>query len=220
MPKVNGPLFSLEARGTVGKAITFARRRGQDIVTVRPVPTQAYTVNQSNAKQVIAIGGEVSRRVFRDQVGRAMGNAMTPLMFLQSIVVAPNTWASTFNRFAFPSGTTTLTAEIAVYDALTDPQKATWVTWNTALDVSFETVAAFQGGTRTVAAEVVAFIFARGLARAGYLTTLPAGVPPTWDNTQIRAEGMLASARKRLHALSASSVRMGAGMPEPAGEGV
>lgn len=182
MAKVIGPLNSFQASGTFAGTVTFKRSRAQNVAGIRPVPTQRYTEAQAEAKSLVQITGEVSRRVFRDQAGQSdVEGALTPLVFLQGIAVPPLTWLNMWVRFEFPSGRTTLSEELTAYEGLTTEQQTAWETWNNALSVPFVDIAPREGGTRTIEAEEVAFMFARGMARAGYLTTIPLGTPPTWE---------------------------------------
>ncbi len=46
MGKLKNPLFSFDARGTIGRAITYAKRRGRNIAESVPFPTNANTPPQ------------------------------------------------------------------------------------------------------------------------------------------------------------------------------
>ena len=53
MAKVTGPLFSLDARGTIGKAITFAYWKGVNYVRSRVVPNNPNTDAQQAIRALI-----------------------------------------------------------------------------------------------------------------------------------------------------------------------
>ena len=53
MAKATGPLFSLEASGTVGKTITYSRWKGRPYVRVRVIPLNPYQVDQVAARNRI-----------------------------------------------------------------------------------------------------------------------------------------------------------------------
>lgn len=186
MPKLRAPFMSAEARGTWAGALTVKRSRGQNVATIIPIPTQRYTLAQAEAKAVVQATGAISFRVSRNQVGMADGATMTPLEFLQALIRPPLTWANVFTRIQFPQGRATMATELAAWDGLDAGEITAWETWNTALANSFEDILPQQGGTRTIDGATVAFIFARGMARAGYLTTIPLGTPPVWDNSIIQ----------------------------------
>ena len=181
--KVGGPLLSVEASGTVAQTLTFLRSRGNNVVRARVIPTNPQTMAQSQARIVLSFNGEASKRINLNQVGKADSATMTPKEYLISIQTTTGTWVSAFVQRGFPDGRVTFEADIAAYAALTEQEKTAWTTWNTALPNSFGVIVAPAGGAPNVEAPAAAFLFARGMARAGYITPVPAGTPPTWDNT-------------------------------------
>jgi hypothetical protein len=50
MAKTNGPLFSLEASGTIGKAITYGKNKGRNFVRVRVTPANPQTAAQTGVR--------------------------------------------------------------------------------------------------------------------------------------------------------------------------
>jgi hypothetical protein len=50
MAKANGPLFSLEASGTIGKAITYGKNKGRNFVRVRVTPANPQTDAQTGVR--------------------------------------------------------------------------------------------------------------------------------------------------------------------------
>jgi len=58
VPKVTGPLFSLEAIGKLGNAITYQRRPGGPAVVVQPDPKQPRTASQvaQRGSMTVAVG--------------------------------------------------------------------------------------------------------------------------------------------------------------------
>ena len=61
MPKVTGPLFSLEAVGKLGNAITYQRRPGGPAVVVQPDPKQPRTAGQVAQRNLMANVAEMWR---------------------------------------------------------------------------------------------------------------------------------------------------------------
>lgn len=53
MAKVNGPLFSLDARGSVAKAITFSFWKGVNYVRSRVVPNNPQSTDQTAIRDLI-----------------------------------------------------------------------------------------------------------------------------------------------------------------------
>lgn len=54
MSKLTGPLFSLTARGTIGKALTYSQWRGIQYVRTRVVPANPQTTDQTEVRAVWA----------------------------------------------------------------------------------------------------------------------------------------------------------------------
>lgn len=54
MAKTNGPLFSLEASGTIGKAITYGKNKGRNFVRVRVTPANPQTAAQTGVRSNFA----------------------------------------------------------------------------------------------------------------------------------------------------------------------
>jgi len=50
MPTVTGPCFSLEAKGSIGKAITFQKKGKGQAAMKRPVPTGGPSAAQSEIR--------------------------------------------------------------------------------------------------------------------------------------------------------------------------
>jgi len=67
MARTKGPLFSLEASGTVGNVITYSQWKGRNYVRRHVVPQNPQTAEQVNVRKAMAlcveywqtIGGEV-----------------------------------------------------------------------------------------------------------------------------------------------------------------
>jgi len=53
MAKATGPLFSLEASGTIGKTVTYSRWKGRPYVRVRVIPLNPYIAAQVRARNLI-----------------------------------------------------------------------------------------------------------------------------------------------------------------------
>lgn len=52
MPRLTGPLFSLTARKTLGKAITYSNWRGIQYARQRVIPTNPQTTSQTNNRNI------------------------------------------------------------------------------------------------------------------------------------------------------------------------
>ena len=199
MAKVEGPLMSVSATGTFGGVITYVRARGQQVVRRLTIPSNPQTQGQAENRTLIRLTGMIISRVNLNQVGKSDGSTMTPLEYFLSIRVSPNTWNSEFNRRGFPSSGKTLTADLAAWDGLTQTEKDAWAPFNADFANPFEAFSGAPGDDREFVADFAGFSFARALARAGYLVSVPLDAPPAWDNSlkaMTRAERALYNPRR------------------------
>lgn len=181
--RVEGPLFSIQAHGQMGKTIVYTRSRGQNVVRELVIPRNPQTAGQGQERTVLKVIGAMNSRINAGQVGKGNGLTQTPLQYLKSVTVAPRVWNSELLKRGFINGYTTFSADIVAYAALQQSEKDAWTAFNTAFANSFEDVLPATGYTPTTTGVEVSFCFARGLARAGYLTVVPSTAPPAWDNT-------------------------------------
>ncbi len=54
MAKVTGPLFSLDASGTIAGAMTFSKWKGQNYVRLRVDPANPQTASQTSQRNTLA----------------------------------------------------------------------------------------------------------------------------------------------------------------------
>ena len=187
MAKVRGPIHSDEASGTLAKSMTFARNRGLNVVRQTVTPNNPRTVPQLDARVLLRVTGQAFKRMNSGQAGKESGNTMTPKEYYQSVVVAPDIWTNVHMKDGYPEGKTQLQNDSAAYLALTEEQQGAWATWNTALQRPFEDVQPVGEGSVGYAEVIVAYSFCAALYRGGYLATFDGIAPPTWDNTQVKA---------------------------------
>lgn len=183
MAKTVGALFSLEASGTVGKTVTYSKNRGVRQARLRIIPRNPRTEGQAHARTVMRFIGAMVSRINTGRSGKRLGDLSTIKAFLIENIILPNTWNSQFMQSAFPNSSVVFAADLVIYDALTADQKTAWATFNDALGLPFAITIGAPGDERSFDEQFAAFIFTRGLARAGYLAALPTDVPPEWDNT-------------------------------------
>jgi hypothetical protein len=86
MAKTNGPLFSLEASGTIGKAITYGKNKGRNFVRVRVTPANPQTAAQTGVRANFA--GLV-----------ILWKANTAILTANFSTLAATTQVSAFNAF-------------------------------------------------------------------------------------------------------------------------
>lgn len=63
MAKVNGPLLSLDASGTVGKVNTYSKWNGRNYVRLRVIPQNPQTDSQAVARSAVAGSGRATSAV-------------------------------------------------------------------------------------------------------------------------------------------------------------
>jgi hypothetical protein len=54
MAKVTGPLFSLDASGTIANAMTFSKWKGKNYVRLRVIPANPQTAGQTSQRNTLA----------------------------------------------------------------------------------------------------------------------------------------------------------------------
>jgi hypothetical protein len=157
MPNVKGPLFSMEASGTLGKTITFDRR---GFVRQRVVPANPQTAAQGNQRVKLL---NVQKGLTHLGAG-----AIAAIK-----VVAPTSyrWNSFLLAQALGSGGTAYDASVTAFDALDSGAQADWDGRATNLgfsgqEIPYQTDAELSAGA-------VLFIIARALYFAGVHPNLP-----------------------------------------------
>lgn len=86
MAIVNGPLFSLDASGAIGKAIVYTKWKGRNVVREYVTPANPNTIPQRARRQMVAI-----LNIFWKQATLAEQNSWLDIAVARSI--------STFNAF-------------------------------------------------------------------------------------------------------------------------
>jgi len=94
MAKLKKPLFSLDARNSLSKAITFVKRRGQNIAEARPVPPDAKSLAQLSWRHMyqkgVALWHALSAAEKQDWESQARSRHMTGFAWFMSQVLKPN----------------------------------------------------------------------------------------------------------------------------------
>lgn len=107
MAKVTGPLFSIGARGKLGKAIVYSAWKGINVVREYLKPANPQTGDQGD------------RRVMLGGLGRAPKYVQTESVFeghAKAVAPSGQSWISYFVKYIM----TTYFANVAGYDALDD----------------------------------------------------------------------------------------------------
>lgn len=94
MSKLKNPLLSLGASGTLSKAITFVRRRGQNIVEKKPVPPDSKTLAQLSWRHMyqkaVALWHALSVAEKQEWESLARPKHMTGFAWFMSQALKPN----------------------------------------------------------------------------------------------------------------------------------
>lgn len=107
MAKVTGPLLSLSASGTVGKALTFANWKGINTARIASTPSNPKTVNQMANRAFLAAGGKVTK---------VTDPASTEATFLRTKTPAGQSYASYFVREMLGTGNVNMSAAKTAYN--------------------------------------------------------------------------------------------------------
>lgn len=94
MAKATGPLMSIDARGTVGKAVTFSNWKGKSVVKRHFVPHNPNSTGQGNMRALITAASEAWKN--ESTVG---GIAVDSAYKASYIAAAQGTPVSGFNMF-------------------------------------------------------------------------------------------------------------------------
>jgi len=111
MAKVTGPLMSLDARGTIGKAITFSYWKGVNYVRARVIPNNPNTTAQQAVRGIITDASVAWKN------GATVGAiAIDAAYKLAYETAAAGTGMSGFNLFIKECHTLNYIGEPKVYD--------------------------------------------------------------------------------------------------------
>ena len=181
MAKVEGPLFSMQASGTYGGAVTFGRRKGVNVARIRVDPANPQTSGQQDSRNRVRVGGVIQRWMNgTSQVED--GQAATPKALLTTAAPAEQTWNSFLVDLLVGAGAITYTAAEAAFQALSESEQTAWDTAAGALTPPLNAVA--QKGPAGVEATPksggeVFFLMQYALSQGG-LAAAPTATPPTY----------------------------------------
>lgn len=180
MAKTTGPLFSLEAHGTVGKTVTYASWKGRPYVRRRVIPLNPFETDQVAARNRIRCLGP--GQLWCKATTQVCPTA-TPRDELKIRAVTPDgfAWNGFLVQKAIGENADTYIAAKAIYDAFTT-EKAAWVAAAEALTPAMQPASqglAGGGGDTALTAGCVFFIYRYALYAMG-LAAIPGAVPPTY----------------------------------------
>lgn len=181
MAKVDGPLMSMTATGTYGGTLTYARRKGVNVVRQRVTPANPQTAGQMAARNRLSTGG-VLQRFVNNCTRKQPGKTHTDKELLAAGSPSNSTWNAFLVQAITGAGGTTYTAAQVGWAALTAPQKTAWDGAAAALTPAI-TSAAQRGEGGVSSTELTAgnvfWLLQYGLASVG-LAASPTSTPPTY----------------------------------------
>lgn len=182
MAKVKGPLFSMEATGTYGGAVTFGKWKGRPYARIRVDPANPNAAGQESARNRMRATGAMQRFVNNCTL-TAAGETLTDKARIAAITPSGQSWNGYLVKMAVGAGGLTWTAAMDAYNALQAGEKTAWVNAAEALTPAFpeiyQTVEGGGAGTAlTPGAVFFAYVYA--LSAMGLATT-PGATPPVYS---------------------------------------
>jgi len=181
MAKVDGPLMSMTATGTYGGTLTFARRKGVNVVRQRVTPANPQTANQMIARNRLSTGGVLQRWV-NATTQKQSGETLTDKALLTAAAPSNSTWNAYLVQAITGAGGTTYSAAQVAWAALTAPQKTAWNDAAAARTPAINAAAQrAEGGASTtdLTAGNVFWLLEYGLASVG-LAASPTATPTVY----------------------------------------
>jgi hypothetical protein len=180
MAKTTGPLFSLEASGTVGNTVVYSQWKGVNYVRRRVVPANPYEALQVVARNRLrGIAGSIL--FFSTTTMKRSGQSLIDKERIKLITPDSLAWNSFLTQTAIGANGAVWDAGAALYNAFTT-EKAAWIAAAAALAPAIIPVQQGNTGggyTTALTAGRVWFSACYGLYVMG-LYTAPTGTPPTY----------------------------------------
>jgi len=124
MAKVTGPLFSLDARNAIGKAIVYSYWKGINYVRSRVIPKNPKADDQAEVRTYLGAVGKNNKAIERATVLLPVEAAL--LTQIKEVTPADQSWASYFAKTSIGSASAAIKAAIAAYGLLLTAKKALW----------------------------------------------------------------------------------------------
>lgn len=182
MAKVSGPLFSLEASGTYGGKVTFAKWKGRQYARQTVIPSNPNSADQETARNRLRVGGAIQKWV-NTATTKGDGRSGTDLVEIKAVTPSGYAWNGYLVETLVGQGGLNYTAGQAAYAALTGGQKTAWEGAAEGLTPAYaevyQTEAGGTAGTPMTTGEVF-FLHQYALYKMGIKVAAPAGTPPTY----------------------------------------
>lgn len=151
MAKVNGPLMSMEASGTIAGTLTFDKR---GFVRTHVTPANPQTAEQGNVRQ---------RLLAVQKALRFIGAAVVAVV--RTLAPTSYRWNSYLLSQVLGAASTEFDASVAAYAALTAPERAAWETKAVAIGITEQSIT--YATDDPVSPGLALFAVARTLYRLG-----------------------------------------------------
>ncbi len=181
MAKVSGPLFSLEASGSYGGAVVFAKWKGRQYVRQLVTPSNPRSLGQETARNSVRVAGAIQKWI---NANIQIHAEMTFSDKAEITVITPGGQA--WNGFTVTSvigaGGLNMTASDAVWAGLTAGEQAAWDTAAAGLTALLPSVAQTVAGGAAGTAKSAGNVFLNyeyALFVMG-LTNIPTATPPVY----------------------------------------
>jgi len=181
MAKVTGPLFSLDARNAIGKAIVYSYWKGVNYVRARVIPKNPKEDDQAEVRTYLGAVGKNGKAMQRATVALPVESAL--ITQVKAVTPADQSWMSYFAKTQIGSAMAAIKAAIIAYAALETAPKALWVTGAAAVpltgfDVGYGEIEPITGAEQ---------LFISATAAYGLGLEIAASDPAEWGVTEITA---------------------------------
>lgn len=181
MAKVSGPLFSMEASGSYGGAIVFAKWKGRQYSRQLVIPANPNSADQETVRNRLRVTGAVQRWVNTTALIES-GQTVTDKQRLTAATPGGYAWNGFLVDSIIGKGGLDYQAAETAYAALAAGEKTAWntaaIALSPAMSAVYQTMAGGTAGTPKTAGEVF-FIYRYGLSKIGLAST-PGATPPTY----------------------------------------
>lgn len=181
MAKVSGPLFSMEASGSYGGAIVFAKWKGRQYSRQLVIPSNPHSADQEAARNRLRVTGAIQNWANTTTLV-VSGQTDTDKVRITTITPGGYAWNGYLVDKAIGMGGLTYTAARNAYAALQANDRTAWNNAAGALTPAitdvYQTAAGGSSTTALTAGEAF-FIYRYALAQMG-LNTTPGATPPTY----------------------------------------
>jgi hypothetical protein len=181
MAKTTGPLFSLEAHGTVGKTVTYSNWKGRPYVRRRVIPLNPFETDQVAARNRIRCLGPAQ---FWAQHTTMVCPTATPTDKIKVKAITPDgfAWNGFLVEKAIGENADTYILAAALWAGFTGGEKTAWdvaaAAVVPAIQPASQGLTGGGGGTALTAGNV--FLVYRYALYAMGLVVIPTATPPTY----------------------------------------